>query len=127
MFIGWAIKNMLKGATPIQKSFLLRVPKITWENTCRDGRQAVLLDKNLKMKVKIYSTPTCPYCRMTKEYLKEKKIAFEDVNVAADKAKAQEMIDRSGQMGVPVVDIDGKLIIGFDKEELEKVFASRKK
>jgi glutaredoxin 3 len=79
------------------------------------------------MKVKIYSTPTCPYCRMAKEYLKEKKVAFEDLNVAADKAKAQEMIDRSGQMGVPVIDVGGKLIVGFDKEELEKLLPAAKK
>ncbi len=75
------------------------------------------------MNITVYSTPTCPYCKMVKEYLTEKKVEFKDVNVAADKAKAQEMIDKSGQMGVPVIDIDGQIIIGFDKAALEKKLA----
>lgn len=70
--------------------------------------------------VQIYSTPTCPWCHKTKEYLKEKGIAFTDINVAEDQAKAQEMIKKSGQMGVPVTDIDGTIIIGFDKPALNK-------
>ena len=72
------------------------------------------------MNVTVYSTTTCPYCKMAKEYLKEKKAEFTDINVAEDKAKAQEMIDKSGQMGVPVIDIDGKIVIGFDKAGLDK-------
>ncbi len=75
------------------------------------------------MKVKIYTTPTCPYCRMTKEYLNTKGVKYENVDVSASKENAQEMIDRSNQMGVPVIDVDGKLIIGFDKAELDKLFA----
>lgn len=71
-------------------------------------------------KVLIYTTPTCPYCQQTKEYLKEKNIAYEEVDVAADSVKAQEMIDKSGQMGVPVVMIDDEVIIGFDKEKIDK-------
>ena len=73
-----------------------------------------------KPKVKIYSTPTCPYCAMAKEFLKEKNIEFEDINVAENREAAQEMIQKSGQMGVPVIDIDGEIIIGFDKEKLKK-------
>lgn len=69
-------------------------------------------------KVIVYSTPTCPYCKMAKEFLKEKNVAFEDIDVGTDHAKAKEMIEKTGQMGVPVLDIDGKLIIGFDKEEI---------
>jgi len=72
------------------------------------------------MNVKVYSTPTCPWCHRTKEFLKEKKIDFKDINVAEDQAAAKEMVDKSGQMGVPVVDIDGTIIIGFDKPALEK-------
>jgi glutaredoxin-like YruB-family protein len=75
------------------------------------------------MKVKIYTTPTCPYCRMTKEYLNAKGVKYENVDVSASKENAQEMIDRSNQMGVPVIDVGGKLIIGFDKAELDKLFA----
>ncbi len=73
------------------------------------------------MKVKIYTTPTCPYCRMTKEYLNAKGVKYENVDVSASKENAQEMIDRSNQMGVPVIDVDGKLIVGFDKAELDKL------
>jgi glutaredoxin-like YruB-family protein len=76
--------------------------------------------KKEAMKVMIYSTPTCPYCKMAKEFLRQNKINFEDINVAADKQKAQEMIEKSGQMGVPVIIIDGKMIVGFDKEQLKK-------
>ena len=61
----------------------------------------------------VYSTPTCPYCRRAKDFLKEKNVAFEDVNVAADHGRAMEMINKSGQMGVPVVDIGGEIVIGF--------------
>jgi len=71
-------------------------------------------------KVLIYSTPTCPYCHQTKDYLNEKNITFTDFDVAADSAKAQEMIDKSGQMGVPVLDIEGKIIVGFDKASIDK-------
>ena len=72
------------------------------------------------MKVKVYSTPTCPYCIRTKQFLKDNNIPFEDVDVSADVAAGQEMVERSGQMGVPVLDIDGKIIVGFDKEGIKK-------
>lgn len=72
------------------------------------------------MEVTVYSTPTCPYCKMAKEFLEKNKVEFTDVNVAEDKEKAQQMIEKSGQMGVPVIDIDGEIIIGFDKAALEK-------
>lgn len=71
-------------------------------------------------KVTIYSTPTCHFCHMAKDFLKSRNIPFEDVNVAGNQSKAQEMIEKSGQMGVPVIDVDGKIIIGFDKEALKK-------
>jgi len=71
-------------------------------------------------KVKVYSTSTCPYCRMLKNFLDDNKIAYEDLNVGTDAAKREEMINRSGQMGVPVTDIDGKIIIGFDKEAIKQ-------
>ena len=77
-------------------------------------------------KVIIYSTPVCPYCNMLKAYLSEHKIEFENKNVAADQAAAQEMVDKSGQMGVPVSIIttdDNKeeVVIGFDKERLNQL------
>ena len=65
--------------------------------------------------VKVYSTPTCPYCKMLKQFLKENGVEFEDLDVSSNQAAAQEMISKSGQMGVPVVDIDGEIIVGFDR------------
>ncbi|MBW2995547.1 glutaredoxin family protein [Candidatus Woesearchaeota archaeon] len=73
-----------------------------------------------KPKVKIYSTPTCPYCTMAKEFLKENKIEFEDIDVAANQEAAKEMVEKSGQMGVPVIIVGDEIIVGFDKEKLKK-------
>ena len=70
------------------------------------------------MTIKVYSTPTCPYCVQVKDFLKEKGQEFEEIDVAADPKAAQEMIDKSGQMGVPVVDIDGEIIIGYNKAKM---------
>ncbi len=69
----------------------------------------------------IYSTPTCPYCHKEKEYLKQHGIEFKDINVAEDRAAAAEMIEKSGQNGVPVTDIGGKIIVGFDKPALKQI------
>ena len=71
-------------------------------------------------KVKIYSTPACPFCIMTKKFLKENNIDFEDIDVSTDQAKAKEMVQKSGQMAVPVLDIDSEIIVGFDKERIRK-------
>lgn len=70
--------------------------------------------------VKIYTTPTCQWCKKTKEFLTQKKIKYAEVNVADDPKAAQEVIKKSGQMGVPVLDIDGTIIVGFDPEKIEK-------
>ena len=77
-------------------------------------------------KVKVYSTPTCPWCVKAKEYFKEKGIKFEDIDVSVDKEIASEMVEKSGQMGVPVIDIDGKIIVGFDKDAIEKELEKKK-
>lgn len=69
--------------------------------------------------VKVYSTPTCPYCIKAKNYLKEKNIFFDSVDVSSDQQGLEEMIRVSGQMGVPVVVIDGEMIIGFDKDRID--------
>ena len=71
-------------------------------------------------KVKVYSTPTCPYCIRAKQFLKDGAVVFDDIDVSKDQDAAQEMIKRSGQMGVPVIDIDGELIVGFDKEKIKQ-------
>jgi len=70
--------------------------------------------------VKVYSTPTCPYCIRAKQFLTENSIAFEYYDVSSDQKKAEEMITKSGQMGVPVLDIDGEIIVGFDKERIKR-------
>jgi glutaredoxin-like YruB-family protein len=72
-------------------------------------------------KIKIYSTPGCPYCFALKEFLKSHNIEFEDVDVSQDENAAKEMIEKSGQMGVPVVEIDGEIVVGFDKEKICKL------
>ena len=75
------------------------------------------------MKVLVYSTPTCPYCVMAKQYLKDKEIEFEDFNVAEDHEKAKEMMKKSGQQGVPVLDVNGEIIVGFDKAKIDAALA----
>jgi glutaredoxin-like YruB-family protein len=85
----------------------------------------VAIDKeDIKMTVKdviVYSTPTCPYCVRVKEYLTKKGVAYRDVNVAVDRAAAHEMVQKSGQMGVPVIVVDDKVVIGFDQKELDRL------
>jgi glutaredoxin-like YruB-family protein len=71
------------------------------------------------MAVKVYSTPTCPYCMMAKSFLKQNGIKFEDIDVSKDKKAVTEMFNKSGQMGVPVLDINGKIIVGFDREAIK--------
>ena len=70
--------------------------------------------------VRVYSTPTCPHCIRAKQFLKDNNIAYENVDVSVSQEKAQEMVDKTGQMGVPVLDIEGKIIIGFDKDAISK-------
>lgn len=69
-------------------------------------------------KVIIYSTPTCGFCKAAKAYFKKYNIKYTDYDVANDTDKAQEMIDKSGQMGVPVIDIDNQLVVGFDQAKI---------
>lgn len=70
--------------------------------------------------VTIYSTPTCHYCHVAKDYFAEHGIAYTEYDVAADMKKRQEMVDKSGQLGVPVIEVDGQIIVGFNEEELAK-------
>ena len=69
-------------------------------------------------KVKVYSTPTCPWCKKAKDFLAEKGVEFEDLDVSSNEEARKEMLDKSGQMGVPVLDIDGKIIIGFNQDAI---------
>ena len=74
-------------------------------------------------KVIIYSTTTCPYCVYAKKYFTDKGVAFEDKNVGLDRAAGQEMVEKSGQMGVPVIDIDGEIIVGFQPAVFEELLS----
>ena len=72
------------------------------------------------MEVKVYSTPTCPYCKMTKDFLKKNNVKFEDIDVSKDQKAAHEMVHKSGQMGVPVIEINGKIIVGYNITALKE-------
>ncbi|MEW6100777.1 MAG: glutaredoxin family protein [Candidatus Omnitrophota bacterium] len=74
----------------------------------------------MQKSVKIYSTPTCPYCIRAKQFLKDSGIPYEDVDVSANQEAAEMMVQKSGQMGVPVLEIDGDIIVGFDKERIRQ-------
>ena len=74
-----------------------------------------------KHSVIVYSTPSCMYCRMAKEYFKEKGIDYTEHNVQADVKQREDMFKKSGQMGVPVIDIDGQFTVGFDKDRIKKL------
>lgn len=72
-------------------------------------------------RVIVFSTPSCTYCNSAKRYFREKNIRFRDVDVSRDNAAARDMVRRSGQSGVPVIDIDGKIVIGFDRPKIDRM------
>ena len=74
-------------------------------------------------KVVIYTTPTCPWCHRAKDYLSRKGIPFTEHNVAVDREKAKEMIDKSKQMGVPVIIIDDEVLVGFNQAKLDSLLS----
>ena len=76
-------------------------------------------------KVVVYSTPTCPYCIKAKEYLSQKGIPYTDINVAGDRNAAQEMIKKSGQMSVPVIEIDGQIVVGFNQSRIDQLLSPK--
>ncbi|MFH0840136.1 MAG: glutaredoxin domain-containing protein [Candidatus Omnitrophota bacterium] len=71
--------------------------------------------------VKIYSTPTCPFCIRAKQFLKDNNIVYEDIDVSLKQDKVRELMDKSGQMAVPVLDIDGAIVVGFDKSRMREL------
>ena len=75
--------------------------------------------------VRVYSTKTCPYCVMAKRYLSEKGVKYVDYDVGADQRRAFEMLNKSGQMGVPVLDIRGRVIVGFDRPAIDAALAGK--
>ncbi len=70
--------------------------------------------------IKIYSTPTCPYCVMAKDYFKKLGVEYQDFDVSVDEKAREELVAKSHQMGVPVIDIDGTIIVGFNRPEIDK-------
>jgi len=74
-------------------------------------------------KVVIYTTSECAYCEMTKEFFRQNKISYEEKDVSVDDKAREEMVARSGQLGAPVVDIDGEIVIGFDEEKLAELLS----
>lgn len=79
------------------------------------------MEKQKIKKAIVYSTPSCPFCWQVKEFLKQSNIEFEDIDVSADPQKAKEMIEKSGQMGVPVIDINGEIIVGFQRDKIAEL------
>lgn len=73
-----------------------------------------------KAVVKVYSTPSCPWCQKAKEFLKANNVGFKDINVAADEKARNEMFEKSRQFGVPVIDINGEIIVGYNPARMKK-------
>ncbi len=72
-------------------------------------------------RVNVFSTPTCSYCRKAKKYFRSKQIPFRNVDISRDQSAARDMVRRSGQQGVPVIDVGGKLIVGFDRPKIDRI------
>lgn len=75
------------------------------------------------MSVKVFSTPSCPWCTRAKDYLSSKGVEYTDVDVSVDRNAATEMIQKSGQRGVPVLDINGNIIVGFNQPEIDRLLS----
>ena len=75
--------------------------------------------KNMK-NVKVYSTPTCGFCVRVKQFLKDNSVDFEEIDISLDPESAKVIVEKSGQMGVPVLDIEGEIIVGFDKDKISQ-------
>ncbi|MBD3389357.1 NrdH-redoxin [Candidatus Micrarchaeota archaeon] len=87
-----------------------------------------MLERNEKPKQKrviVYTSPSCPYCNMVKEYLSSRGVEFEGADVSLSREKAQEMLSKSGRMGVPQVDINGRIIVGFNQAAIDEALAAR--
>ncbi len=75
-------------------------------------------------KVIVYGTATCPYCIKAKKFLEESGVEYEEMDVSSDQSAADEAVKKSGQMGVPVVDVEGEIIVGFDRDAIERAVSS---
>lgn len=73
--------------------------------------------------ITVYSTPTCPYCQQVKDYLRQKGVEFKDYNVATDLEARNLMVQKSGQLGVPVIDVNGNIVVGFNRNRLDELLS----
>lgn len=95
--------------------------KNEYEDSIKKTLSHVPAAKGTRGKVKVFSTPTCPYCHMAKAYLKDKKIEFEDIDVSQDQNQARIMVEKSGEMGVPQLWINDEVVIGFNKPVIDQL------
>jgi glutaredoxin 3 len=77
-------------------------------------------------RVLVFTTPSCPWCRRAKAYLRERRVPFREVDVSQDAAAARDLVRRTGQMGVPVIQIDGRPIVGFDRPQIDRTLGFRR-
>jgi len=84
----------------------------------------IIFSGGMIMSVKVYSTPSCPWCTVAKRYLASKNVTYTDVDVSKDRNGAMEMIRKSGQRGVPVLDINGNIIVGFNQEAIDRLLSA---
>ena len=77
-------------------------------------------------RVLVFTTPSCPWCRRAKQYLREQRVPFREVDVSRDAAAARDLVRRTGQMGVPVIQIDGRPIVGFDRPQIDRLLGLRR-
>ncbi len=80
----------------------------------------------ISMHITIYTTPTCPYCKLAKDYFKDKNITYKEIDVAADPAAANEMVKKSGQMGVPVIEISDEIVVGWNESAVDEILKKSK-
>ena len=90
------------------------------------GEMQAVINKNKNMIIKIYSTPRCPWCVAAKDFFNSINLPFEDIDVSVDEKAAELMIEKSGQAGVPVIEIDDQVIIGFNKPLIEEILEKSK-
>ncbi|MDZ7738427.1 MAG: glutaredoxin domain-containing protein [Bacteroidales bacterium] len=111
-FASGALKNVYKGCN--SRDFYISV---------LSGREVIKAEGGEKRQrnITVYSTPTCTWCNTLKTYLKERKVQFRDIDVSSDQKAAEQMVNKSGQQGVPQTDIDGHIIIGFDKKKIDSL------
>jgi glutaredoxin-like YruB-family protein len=113
------ISNIIHGVQDKQYYMSLLYDTHTSTPASDDGRR--------QHRVVVYTSPTCSWCAAVKSYLMKNQIHFREVDIAKDERAGQELIRRSGQMGVPQTDIDGRIVVGFDKAKLDNILGIRSK